>query len=86
MTTIRINVTNKTAICQKRYLISANSNYQIQFTFDDEWSLSDAKTARIVFDRDYYDIIFTGDTVELPKIPACETLAVGVFTDKLATN
>ena len=86
MTTIKINVTNKTAICQKRYLISANSNYQIKFTFDDEWSLSDAKTARIVFDAEYYDIIFTGDTVMLPKIPACKTLAVGVFTDQLATN
>ena len=86
MTTIKINVTNKTAICQKRYLISANSNYQIKFTFDDEWSLSDAKTARIVFDAEYYDILFTGDTVMLPKIPACKTLAVGVFTDQLATN
>ena len=86
MTTIKINVTNKTAICQKRYLISANSNYQIKFTFDVEWSLSDAKTARIVFDAEYYDILFTGDTVMLPKIPACKTLAVGVFTDQLATN
>ncbi len=86
MTTIKINVTNKTAICQKRYLISANSSYQIKFTFDDEWTLSGAKTARVVFDSDYYDIIFTGDTVDLPKIPVCETLAVGVFTDTLATN
>lgn len=86
MTTITIHVSNKTAVCQKRYLISSNSNYQIKFSFDGEWTLPEAKTARIIFDTRYCDIVFTGDTVTLPKIPVCDSLAVGVFTDTLATN
>ena len=86
MTTVKINISNKTAVCQKRYLISSNAGYQIKFVFDSEWDVFEVKTARIIFDSRYYDIIFTGDTVELPKIPPCKSLAVGVFTDQLATN
>lgn len=86
MTTINISVRGKTAICPKRYLFSANKGYRLRFDFDEEWADSTVKTARIIFDGEYYDAVFTGDTVEMPKIPVCESIAVGVFTDKLSTS
>lgn len=86
MTTINISVKGKTALCPKRYLFSSNSNYRLKFNFDEEWNDSEVKTARIVFDNEYYDAVFTGDSVDLPKIPVCKELRVGVFTDALSTG
>ncbi len=86
MHTIPIHVSGKVALCPKRYLISSNSDYVLQFTFDSEWDASPVKTARVIFDEQCVDLAFSGNTVALPKIPACTSLAVGVFSDSLATT
>ena len=86
MTTIQVTVSGKVAFCRKQYLISSNEDYQLQFFFDDDWTPSQVKTARLLFDGQSVDLVFTGTTVALPRIPACETLAVGVFTDTMATT
>ena len=52
MHTIPIHVSGKVALCPKRYLISSNSDYVLQFTFDSEWDASPVKTARVIFDED----------------------------------
>ena len=86
MHTIPIHVSGKVALCPKRYLISSNSDYVLQFTFDSEWDASPVKTARVIFDEQCVDLAFSGNSVALPKIPACTSLAVGVFSDSLATT
>ena len=86
MHTIPIHVSGKVALCPKRYLISSNSDYALQFTFDSDWDAVPVKTARVLFDDQCVDLVFTGNTVALPKIPPCTTLSVGVFSDTLATT
>ena len=86
MHTIAIHVAGKVALCPKRYLISSNSDYVLQFTFDSEWDGCPVKTARVLFDDQCLDLPFTGNQVALPRIPPCTTLAVGVFSDSLATT
>ena len=86
MHSIPIQVAGKVALCPKRYLISSNSDYVLQFTFDSEWDASPVKTARILFDDQCVDLAFSGNSVALPKIPACTSLSVGVFSDSLATT
>jgi len=86
MLTIPIQIAGKVALCPKRYLISSNSDYVLQFTFDSEWDASPVKTARVLFDEQCVDLVFSGSTVALPKIPACSRLSVGVFSDTLATT
>lgn len=85
MPTIDVTVKNKIAACEKRYVISANSNYFVEFDFDEEWT-DNVKTARFFFDSSCVDMIFTGNKVPVPKIPACTTFGVGVFTDALAST
>lgn len=86
MTIIDIKISDKIAICKKRYLISSNSNYIIRFDFDGEWKHCCRKTARLLFDGQIYDVHFWGNSVKLPKIPACRELCVGVFTRRLAST
>ncbi|MCM1365161.1 MAG: hypothetical protein NC122_10065 [Faecalibacterium sp.] len=85
MSIINIQIKNKIAVCPKRYVISANSNYVIDFDFDSEWT-DTVKTARFLFDFSCVDVIFTGNRVSVPRIPECKTLSVGVFTDKLSST
>lgn len=86
MKEITVKISNKIALCQKRYLISSNSNYSVKFEFDDEWSSEPLKTARILFADKVYEIPFAGNTVELPKIPFCSEISVGVYSANLAST
>ncbi|MCM1544268.1 MAG: hypothetical protein NC110_03115 [Ruminococcus sp.] len=85
MPTINIKIRNKIAVCQKRYVISSNSNYSIEFDFDEEWK-DEVKTVRYFFDSKCVDMVFTGNVVGIPKIPACSSFGVGIFTDKLSST
>ncbi len=86
MTTIPIQISGKIATCEKHYVISSNSDYQLEFTFDSAWDGVSVKTARLIFDDQRADLVFTGNTVALPRIPVCARLFVGVFCDTLAST
>ncbi len=86
MTTIPIQISGKIAVCDKHYVISANSDYCLEFTFDSAWDDISVKTARLIFDDQRVDLVFTGNTVALPRIPVCARLFVGVFCDTLAST
>lgn len=86
MKEITVKITNKIAVCPKRYLISANSDYSVNFEFDDEWNEDDVKTARILFGDKMYDIPFIKKAVQLPKIPYCSEISIGVYTPELAST
>ena len=86
MPEIKIKISNKIALCRKRYLISSNENYIVTFEFDEEWESHQAKTARFIFDSQYVDVAFVGNSVAVPKVPACDSLGIGVFSDGLAST
>lgn len=86
MPDIQIKISSKIAICKKRYLVSSNANYTVTFDFDNEWDAHTVRTARFVFDSQYTDVAFSGNTVAVPKIPPCEHLEIGVYSDSLAST
>lgn len=86
MPDIQIKISSKIAICKKRYLVSSNANYTVSFDFDNEWDAHTVRTARFIFDSQYTDVAFSGNTVTMPKIPPCECLGIGVYSDALAST
>ncbi len=86
MTNIQIKISGKIAVCRKRYLVSSNSDYTVTFDFDEEWKNHTVKTARFIFDSKSVDIPFSGDSVAVPKIPACRSLGIGVFSDSVSST
>lgn len=88
---IQVNVTNKHAqVLGTPTIVCGNSDYKIQFTFDGEWNTGAAKTARFVYMNggsvDYTDVVFTGDTVDVPILSNTRTVRVGVFEGNLHTT
>lgn len=86
MPDIQIKISSKIATCKKRYLVSSNANYTVSFDFDNEWDAHTVRTARFIFDSQYTDVAFSGNTVTMPKIPPCECLGIGVYSDALAST
>lgn len=88
MKTLHINVFDKIATYQKRdgCIVCGNSDYQIKFTFDDEWAAYDKKTAHFIWNGQYTDVEFTGDTCPVPKITNATVVKVGVYVDDLSTT
>lgn len=88
---INIEVTNKHAkVIGAPVIVCGNSDYSVKFAFDAEWDASGAKTARFVYVRDgairYEDIVFTGDTAEVPILANIKEVLVGVFAGDLRTT
>ena len=86
MNNINIKVTGKVAASPKDIIVCGNSDYKIIFDFSDEWQEYDTKTARFVFNNTYIDVIFTGDTVQVPIITNTLFVAVGVYAGDLCTT
>ena len=86
MNDIKIKILHKIAYCPSRYLVCSNGNYRLVFDFDDEWAGSSVKTVRIIFGDQSLDLVMQGNSVNLPPIPVCERISVGVFSDSLASS
>lgn len=88
MPTIGISVKKKKAFLSsgERYIVRDNSDYVINFTFDDEWADEIVKTARFTFNGSYIDVPFTGNSVAVPVISAGRIVEVGVFAGDLRTT
>lgn len=85
---LHIDIVNKVATYRKRDgdIVCGNSNYQIQFAFDSEWDAHDTKTARFIWNGDYTDVEFAGDTCDVPVINNATQVSVGVYAGELATT
>ena len=85
---LRVDVVNKIATYQKRggSIVCGNKDYQIQFTFDSEWSEYTTKTARFIWNGSYIDVSFTGDICTVPAIYNTDELEVGVYAGNLKTT
>lgn len=88
---ININVAEKRAtVTGAPVIICGNSDYALRFTFDEEWTGLEAKTARFVYVQDgevrYTDVAFIGDNVAVPTLSGTKEVRVGVFAGDLHTS
>lgn len=84
---IKITVRNKIAmLAAPTAIVCGNSDYSIQFDFDDEWSAYETKTARFITGSKFTDVVFSGDTVDMPIVYNTRMVAVGVFAGDLRTT
>ncbi len=83
MKTKHINVANKVATYQARdgAIVCGNGDYIVHFAFDAEWDDYPNKTARFIWNGQYYDQDFTGDTCPVPVITKAFSVEVGVYID-----
>lgn len=88
MINLHVTVKNKVATYRERDgdIVCGNSDYQILFTFDDEWKDYERKTVRYIWNGGYIDVLFTGDTVKIPFITKTNLLKVGVYAGELCTT
>ena len=89
--TIEINVAERRATIQgEPVIVCGNSDYAVHFTFDEEWAAEETKTARFVYTADgetgYTDVVFTGDTVNVPVLSSTHEVLVGVFVGNRMTT
>lgn len=86
---IKIVVRNKIARLENPLsrIVSENTNYAIHFDLDDEWTGYETKTARFQYqDGTYSEVIFDGDTVQMPLIENTEWVKVGLYAGDLHTS
>lgn len=91
MADINISITNKRPTVEgSPVIVCGNSDYQLRFSFDGEWSDTSAKTARFVYIQDgevrYQDVAFTGATVAVPVLAGIKEVRVGVYAGNLQTS
>ena len=87
METIRIFVAKNIATCERgTSIVCDNSDYQIEFVFDEEWSNYPNRTARFIWNKQYYDVEFTGNTCMMPPVCSTEYCTVGVYSDGIQTT
>ena len=88
MKNLRITVADKIATYQKRdgFIVCGNSDYQLVFTFDEEWDAFPEKKARFNYSGMSTDVPFTGDTCPVPILRNTELVSVGVYAGDLCTT
>lgn len=85
--TIEVSVKDRIAWQTNRTeYICGNSDFVVDFAFDDEWANADHKTARFIHGAEHTDVPFTGNRCEIPKIFGVKTMEVGVFSGDLRTT
>ena len=83
---IYIGVENKIAqlVDLKQYIVCGNSDYTINFLFDDEWNDHVAKTARFEWGSNPpVDVPFTGTQCPCPVITDTIVVKIGVYAGDL---
>lgn len=87
--TLHIAVKNKIATYPHREgsIVCGNKDYQIEFTFDEEWNDFTTKTARFRWGGKNHDVTFQGNTCQVPLINDASKVIVGVFVkDKISST
>ena len=88
---INIIVKNKIAKAAQDFIvICGNSDYLINFDFDDEWNEHEVKTARFSFTKngvkEFIDIVFANNVCNMPVLSNISTVEIGVFAGDLRTT
>lgn len=87
MPIIDISVANKIArVDTEDVYVCGNSDYVINFTFDEEWNAYKTKTARFTCNGKHTDVVFDGNQCEMPVLSNTIVVKVGVFAGDLHTT
>lgn len=81
-----VTVKNKIAAGDGTVFVGGNSDYVIEFTFDEEWGAYEFKTARFVTQQGHRDVIFSGNSCKVPILSDTTYVFVGVFAGDLRTT
>ena len=84
---INISIKDKIAVADKSALyICGNSDFVINFAYDEEWEAHITKTARFIFNDSFIDVVFEGNQCAVPVISNTYNIQVGVFAGNLHTS
>ena len=84
---IHVTVRDKIATAPKEALyVCGNSDYSIQFDFDEEWLEYTHKTARFNCGHEPIDVVFSGNICPVPKISNVTHFYVGAYAGDLRTT
>lgn len=87
MPVIDVSVTNKIAKADPEAVyVCGNSDFVINFTFDEEWNAYKTKTARFVCNGAFTDVVFDGTQCDVPVLSNACVIAVGVYTGDIHTT
>lgn len=91
MKTLKINVTDKIPTAADNYIIvCGNSDYIIQFDFDEEWNAHQIKTAQFNYLSDgklnSIPVMFEGNECAVPILKNASAVEIGVFAGDLQTT
>lgn len=71
-------------------IVCGNNDYSMTFDFDEEWAEARVKTARFSYAQGAEvkrrDVVFEGDTIEVPQLSNVREVRVGVFAGDLRTT
>ena len=81
-----IKIKDKTAKPLNNCVVCDNSDYTVKFIFDEEWEKEPLRIARFIWNKQYVDVQFTGDTCEVPVVSKTNNLAIGVYAGDLRTT
>lgn len=86
---ILVKIKNKiaTLIDPEQYIVCGNSDYSIQFEFDDDWNDYPIKTVRLVLSNgEYIDRIFEGNVCKIPAVYDVSSCRIGVIAGEIRTT
>ena len=83
---INIQVRNKIAKGDGQKIVCNNSNYHIIFDFDSEWEKYQNKTLKINFLNHKYEVLFSGNEVDLPPINDAYECEIGVYAGNIRST
>lgn len=91
MPVIKININNKIPTAAENYIIvCGNSDYVINFAFDEEWNSHPLKTAQFNYLSDgklnSVPVIFEGSECAVPVLKNTSYVEIGVFAGNLQTT
>lgn len=87
MATVTVTIKDRIATVPSGVsLVCNNPSDVIQFNFDSEWNSITLKTARFTWQRNYVDIPFTGNTVNVPDINKTNVVELGVYADGISST
>lgn len=84
---IKITIKEKIATLEKNaFIVCGNSDYVINFSFDEEWAAYKTKTARFMHGGNYTDVVFDGEQCSIPVMRNTTGVYVGVFAGDMHTT
>src|SRR5574344_1065149 len=86
MPQLLIKIKDKVAKPLNNCVSCDNSDYTVKFIFDEEWEKEPLRIARFIWNKQYVDVQFTGDTCEVPVVSKTNNLAIGVYAGDLRTT